>query len=235
MSEQKPKLVLLPGLDGTGELFVDFVMALPDAFEVVVVRYPVDASLSYVQLAKLVGAAIPVSEPYVLLAESFSTPLAIQVAATNPANLKGLILCAGFASSPVTGWLRFIYLKLAPMAFWFAIPDFVIRLLLTGTDAPASLLAAVRAAISVVKPMVMSTRVSEVLSCDKRAELERITAPILYIQGKQDRLVRVRCLTEIMKIRLQTVVMPVEGPHLLLQREPRQTAEIVANLIRQLE
>jgi len=234
MSEQKPKLVLLPGLDGTGELFIDFVKAFPDALEVVVVRYPVDIHLSYVQLSELVDAAIPVSEPFVLLAESFSTPLAIQFAATSPANFKGLVLCAGFASSPITGWLRFICSKLAPMAFRMAIPDFGIRLSLIGADAPPSLLAAVRAAISSVQSTVISARVREVLSCDKRSELERITAPILYIRGEQDRLVRVRCLAEIMKIRPHVVVMPVDGPHLLLQREPRQTAEIVVKFIEQL-
>jgi len=33
------RLVLLPGMDGTGELFADFVEALPDAFDGRVVRY----------------------------------------------------------------------------------------------------------------------------------------------------------------------------------------------------
>jgi hypothetical protein len=48
------------------------------------------------------------SEPFVLLAESFSTPVAIRVAAENPTNLKGLILCAGFATSPVSGLPRML-------------------------------------------------------------------------------------------------------------------------------
>jgi len=234
MPLQKLKLVLLPGLDGTGELFVDFVKALPDAFEVAVIRYPVDVCLSYAQLAELVVDAIPVSEPFVLLAESFSTPLAIHFAATNPVNLQALVLCAGFASSPVKGWLRFICAKLAPIAFRVAIPDIGIRLLLIGADAPDSLVAAVRAAISSVLPLVISTRVHEVLLCDKRAELERIAAPILYIRGEQDRLVRARCLAEIIEIRPETVVMSLRAAHLLLQREPRQTAEIVANFFQEL-
>lgn len=49
--------------------------------------------------------AIPRTRPFVLLAESFSTPLAVKLAATNPSNLKGLIICAGFIKNPVTGWL----------------------------------------------------------------------------------------------------------------------------------
>ena len=35
-----PKLVLLPGMDGTGELFDSFVKALPQSFTTEIVRYP---------------------------------------------------------------------------------------------------------------------------------------------------------------------------------------------------
>ena len=83
------KLVLLPGMDGTAELFSEFIAALPEPFETVTVRYPAERPLSYSELANFVRAACPVSEPYMLVAESFSTPLAIQYAATNPANLGG--------------------------------------------------------------------------------------------------------------------------------------------------
>jgi pimeloyl-[acyl-carrier protein] methyl ester esterase len=91
-------------MDGTGTLFREFVKALPEAFESEVVRYPSDRCLSYTQLAPFVRPAISISESFVIVAESFSTPLAIQCAATNPPNLKGPVICAGFATSPVPGW-----------------------------------------------------------------------------------------------------------------------------------
>lgn len=68
------KLVMLPGMDGTGELFADFVEALPDRFEVEVVRYPTNVCLSYTELMTFVQSAAPGSEPFVLIAESFSPP-----------------------------------------------------------------------------------------------------------------------------------------------------------------
>ena len=70
-------LVLLPGLDGAGELFADFVAALPEACTATVVAYPADKFLSYRDLRPFVSAAVPKSERFVLVAESFSTPLAI--------------------------------------------------------------------------------------------------------------------------------------------------------------
>ena len=43
-------LVLLPGMDGTGELFAPFVAALKREFKVVVVRYPTNEPLGYAEL-----------------------------------------------------------------------------------------------------------------------------------------------------------------------------------------
>src|ERR1700733_7124492 len=77
------KLVLLPGLDGTGELFSAFVAALAGEFETEAVRYPTEQCLSYAELEDFVRAACPISGPFLLLAESFSTPLAIKYAASN--------------------------------------------------------------------------------------------------------------------------------------------------------
>ena len=142
------KCVLLPGMDGTGELFSPFIAALPEPFEAVAVGYPTERYLSYSELEKFVRDACPISEPYMLVAESFSTPLAIQYAATNPANLEGLVLCAGFASSPVKGWRRLLGSLLAPLVFRIPLPNLVAKLWLVGLDAPTSLLTAVRSAIS---------------------------------------------------------------------------------------
>src|ERR1700756_6048956 len=93
----KFKLVLLPGMYGTGELFKDFMSALPADFWSTALCYPNDVCLSYSDLLRLVQFSVEGSEPYVIVAESFSTPLAIQFAATNPPSLKGLVLSAGFA------------------------------------------------------------------------------------------------------------------------------------------
>ncbi len=44
-------LVLLPGMDGSGALFADFIAALGDAVAPVVVSYPPDLPLDYAALA----------------------------------------------------------------------------------------------------------------------------------------------------------------------------------------
>lgn len=229
------RLVLLPGMDGTGDLFGDFVAALPSSVEAETVRYPAGDCLSYAELEPLVRAALPVSEPFLLVAESFSTPLAIRCAASSPKNLKGLVLCAGFATSPVRGWRRWVYALLAPILFRIKLSKTAARLFLVGKGAPDTLVAAVMAAVSSVQPKVLSGRLSEVLDCDVRGELRRVVVPILYIRAKQDRLVPASHLDEVRQIEPKVVEAAIDGPHLLFQSKPQKTAEIVVEFVRQLE
>jgi pimeloyl-[acyl-carrier protein] methyl ester esterase len=226
------RLVLLPGMDGTGELFSGFATALSEEFEITIVRYPTGQTLSYAELESFVRGICPTSESFVLLAESYSTPLAIKYAASEPAGLKGLVLCAGFATSPVRGWRRLLALVFAPVAFYVPIPDLAARRWLVGTDAAPSLLAAMRAAIASVKPKVLVGRLRSALACDVRGEVEKIGVPTLYIRAEQDRLVSASCAEELKRIDPGMATATLAGPHLLLQRQPQQAAEIVLNFIR---
>ena len=228
------KLVLLPGMDGTGELFRDFVAALPEGSETVVAHYPGDRRLRYAGLMEFVlGAVSAISgtsanstaAPFCLVAESFSTPLAIQYAATNPPNLKGLVLCAGFCTSPLQGWRRTLAFGLAQFIFWLPLPGFFVEMLLAGPNAPRTLVTAVKAAASWVEPEVMAGRVRDVLTCDVRAALAKVSVPILYLQAAQDQLVSPDCLAEAQRIKPEETVV-VDGPHLLMQREPKLCADV---------
>lgn len=228
------RLVLLPGMDGTGELFGPFVEALQGSFAATVVRYPTHVVLSYDELMAYVSSAIPSSEAFVLLAESFSTPLAIECAAANPPNLKALVICAGFARNPARDPFRFAASRLAPLLFRFRLPNFVLQLLLVGRGAAASMLNEVRVAISSVQSEVLSGRLRAVLRCDALAALSQIRVPILYIKATQDRLVPPSCLKEMRQIQPNSEVAIINGPHFILQREPHQAAEVVARFVRQL-
>ena len=226
--------MLLPGLDGTGDLFRDFVRVLPPAVDVLTIRYPVDRCLPYSELIDVVRATCPPSVPIVLLAESFSTPLAIQYAGTNPANLKAIVLCAGFATSPMQGLQRLFYSLITPILFRIKLPEFAARLWLVGADAPPSLVNAIQTTVASVQPEVLVARVRAVFACDVRTELKQVTVPILYIQAKQDRLVNAASAEKIKQIKPQTEVVTVDGPHLLLQKEPGRAAEVISQFIQQL-
>jgi pimeloyl-ACP methyl ester carboxylesterase len=214
-------------MDGTGELFTEFAAALPKQFEPQIVRYPSEQCLSYAALEALVRSALPVSEPFLLVAESFSTPLAIQFAATRPRHLKGLILCSGFIASPIGGWRRLLAWRLAPLAFSIRLPELAIRRWFIGPDAPVSLSRMVRTAISSVHPDVLVARLRAVLACDVRIAASQIDAPVLYIQASQDRLVSTASFEEFHGVSPRVVLVALDGPHLILQRKPHEVAAIV--------
>lgn len=225
------RLVLQPGMHGTGELFDEFMKAIPEPKHIEAISYPTDASLSYAQLLLLAQSFVPATDPYFILAESFSTPLAIQFAATNPTNLKGLILCGGFVSSPLTGPGRIAASLFASLLFRLPVFNFAMSHFLIGPNAPESLEAAVRSAVSSVKPEVLIARLRAVLSCDARQALSQVAVPMLYILATNDRVVPKFCLEEIRRIKPDIRAAEIEGPHLILQREPEQCADAVANFI----
>ena len=225
------KLVLLPGTDGTGDLFKWFIEVLPAEFEATVVRYPSDAFLSYEELGDIVRDAFPERDPFVLIAESFSTPVAIECAALNSPNLKGLILCAGFATSPLHGLRRTVCSLLPPFVFGARLPASLVRFILVGRSAPPYLVEAVQDAIHSVQARVLLARLRMILGCDVRAMLGEVSVPIFYVRAMQDKLVPAQSLAEILKIKPEATVASIPGPHLLFQCEPNRTAKAVEGFV----
>lgn len=225
-------LVLLPGLDGTGNLFTNFVSTLPPAFSTRIVRYPTDRFLSYTELLSCVLDVIPTTDSFVVLAESFSTPLAVKLAAAQPANLAGLVICAGFITNPVGSWLLHLEALVRPSFFRVPPPGFVIDHFLIGAQAPHDLRDAVRHTLRSVSPEVMALRVRAIMACDAREELVQVQVPTLYLQAKYDRLVKERCFEEIQRLKRDTVLASIPAPHFVLQREPDKAVDLIVNFVR---
>lgn len=224
-------LVLMPGMDGTGEFCQPFIAALPEDYYASSVSYPRDAVLPSKEFLNFIRICSGIHRSYILVAESFSTPYAIELAATNPENLKALVLCAGFASNPATGWQGFVLKYALPFLFRFPISDFALQRWLVGTDASPELLQAIRKAISSVRPDVMKDRLRIILSSNQRTNLSKIKIPILYLEAKQDRLIPNSCFKEIKCIQPNTILAHLDGPHLILQREPQKASAIIQDFI----
>jgi pimeloyl-[acyl-carrier protein] methyl ester esterase len=224
-------LVLLPGLDGSGQMFADFLTALPDTLTTTVVEYPTERFLPYTELLQFVTAAIPKIEPFVILAESYSTPIALKYAATNPSNLAALIICAGFVQKPVGNWSRLVKMIAKPWIFTLRPPRFFLEYFLIGRNAPAALIERFRQTLQLVHPEVLSARVREVLDCDARNDLTRTKVPIMYMRALHDRLLSASCHKQILRIRPDIVFAAVQAPHLLVQREPQKVANLVVAFV----
>ena len=226
-----PTLVLLPGLDGTGKLFADFLKALDLGVRTRVVPYPPDVPLGYDELEPLVRAALPAQGAFVLLGESFSGPLAIRIAARPPPGLMGLILCVTFASNPYPrlAWARGLaaFLPLKSLPRWIRAP------LMWGSASPSQAPRQSERAMAGVAAQVIRRRIAALLAVDETAALEKIAVPTLVLCAIHDRVVSQAATMRIMRGLPHARRVDVDGPHLLLKTRPRECADAVLNFIRE--
>ena len=225
-------LVLLPGMDGTGDSFAAFLSAPGCELDVKVVSYPTDVALGYADLEAFARAALPTDRPFVILGESFSGPIAISLAAAAPPQLKGLILCATFARNPrpAFSWLR----SLVPLLPVKAAPMRVLSHLLLGKFACEELRNALAGAMAKVQASVLRTRVAEVLRVDVTSKLAALGIPTLYLRATQDRLVPASAARYIAALNPRVQVTDIDAPHFLLQTGSAETARVIREFARTL-
>jgi pimeloyl-ACP methyl ester carboxylesterase len=226
-----PTLVLLPGLDGTGKLFAEFLKALDLGVSAQVVPYPPDVPLGYDELEPLVRAALPAQGRFVLLGESFSGPLAIRIAANPPPGLVGLILCVTFASNPYPhlGWAR----GLAPFIPLKSLPRWLRAPLMWGSASPSKAPRQSQRAMAGVAAGVIRRRIAALLAVDETASLAKISVPTLVLRAIRDRVVSLAATLRIMRGIRHAQRLDVDGPHLLLMTRPEECAAAVLNFMRQ--
>ena len=226
------KLILLPGLDGTGVLFEPLAAAMPRHIEPIVVAYPNDPPLGYDELTELVASRLPASEPFTLLGESFSGVVALRVAARRPAALAGVILCGAFVRNPT--WLpRHARAAVGAWLFPFWKRSIIARLRL-GREPSAPLLALFRKALALAGGAAVARRAREILTVDAEAELLACEAPILYLAGARDFVVPSRNLRHILRLRGDVRTVTLNAPHWLLQTVPIEAAKAIAEFVRSL-
>jgi pimeloyl-ACP methyl ester carboxylesterase len=226
-----PLLVLLPGLDGTGTLFRNFVAALKPGIDTQIVTYPLDQRLGYAALEARVRAALPAGRPFVVLGESFSGPIAIRIAADPPANLAGLILTVSFAKNPYPrlAWTRPLITALPVMSM----PRWVRSLLLRRPIASSRVPDEAKQALAQVDERVRRLRIAEMLAVDATASLARVTLPLLVVQASADAVVPAAATDLMLRVNPRAQHVTIDGPHLLLQTNAAPCAAAIGGFLEQ--
>lgn len=221
-------ILLLPGLDGTARLFSRFLPHLPAEWLSVPVAYPADRVLDMDGLATVARSRAPATRPFAIVAESFSGPVALRIAASRPANLVALVLVATFVTPPMARVLRLLVPVASDVGARLPVPRRLIRSLMLGPHGPEDLVAEVESAIHSVRSAVLSSRLKMLASIDALSDLRACPVPILYLGATRDRLVPSACVHQITTEPSVTARF-LDGPHLLLQTRPEAAArEITA-------
>ena len=216
--------VLLPGLHGSARLFTPFVLAAPDGATFTTVAYPPSGPQDYDTLTAHARDTLPQNRSYTLVAESFSGPVAIRLAAERPRGLTRLVLVATFATAPLPRVLA------QALSSERVAPDWLYGLLPMRTRVPRVFLgglrrgdfdAVLREELARVSVQVFRQRMRAVLGVDVRAELTAVRAPVLYLRATHDWTVLATAARRIGRLGPDVAVRDVPGPHLLLQLAPQ--------------
>lgn len=218
-------LVLLPGLDGTGLMFQPLLALLPPSWRTVVVSYPADPDVGYDGLTELAERALPPQGRLVVLGESFSGPIAMRLAAAQPQRVQALVVCCSFVRNP-----RPALARLDALLDWLPAraPSRLAEAALLGSGASADVRGLLAQALARVPADVMRARLRMVMRVDASLALSAMTAPVLYLQAAQDRLVPAAAARDIQRLQPRTVVHSLPGPHGLLQAQPEASASAMA-------
>ncbi|WP_298355964.1 alpha/beta hydrolase [uncultured Litoreibacter sp.] len=218
------KALLLPGLDGTGALHDDFCRAL--GLDCEVLRYPKNM-VRYDDLCRHVAEHLP-TDPFVIIAESFSGPLAIQIAASRPAKLRAIVFVASFAQAPRPA-PAFAAKALQWMPMKSRLACQMMQPAVMGRWANRKFTTTLWAALKTVPAKTLAARLDQVLRVDETATFGAIDVPMLYLRATSDRLVP-KAAARPFKASGASV-QNIDGPHFLLQAQPDAAAAAIRSFV----
>ncbi|MCB5214047.1 hypothetical protein LHL18_11190 [Rheinheimera aquimaris] len=221
------KLILLPGMDGTGLLFKPLLQFL-DGVEAEVISLPSEGPQDYDSISSAIAKRIN-QQDYVLLAESFSGGIAKALLQDKTHNIRHVIFVASFLSRPSR--FRATLASFLPLRLLASIPlvsSFFIRFLLLGRDASAETVELFREALYQVDPKILRARLRYMASIKNSGN--SFNSKATYIRPTKDILVSNR-EAEFRKMFPNLEVIELEGPHFILQSQPEACAKHIKEVV----
>lgn len=174
---------------------------------------------------------MPAARKPVIVAESFSGPIALSLLAAHPDRFAGAVLSATYARPPM-GLVVSVAHKLRLSAFVNPVMnEQILRLFcLNGV----SDLGLIRDIVEVVRPIdraTMGSRLRAMVRMDAAPHLADVRCPVLVLSATRDRVVRRRFSQSLLASLPDVVHREIEGPHLLLQAAPRACAEAISEFL----
>ena len=210
MASQQTTLILLPGLDGTGLVFEPLLEHLPSTIDPVIVRYPGDTPMSFQEHIDFARMRLPEDKPFVLLAESFSGPIGLQLLAEPPANLVGVIFVATFERYPKPFLLDLARLLPQGSLLKLFATSLLCRFFCLGS-ADRGAIALFQKALASVKLSALTQRLKILAELPPPPETS-FSGPCLYLQASHDRLVPERAATRLQRHLPQTQLVQIPRP-----------------------
>ena len=204
-------------MDGTGELFERFRALLPSHFTSCICPLRMQGDQQPNSLADSLAASYVPDEDIIIIAESFSGPIAYELYQRHTPQIKGIVFVSSFLTVPhpllrLTSWLP---LQLLPL---HRIPQWGIRTFCVGRNAHDDLVLEISNVIKNVPTAIIAERIKVISRL--AIPTEKIKIPCLYLQPTHDRLVPTWHAKMVRSLCENLTVQQISGPHFLLQANP---------------
>lgn len=219
-------LTLMPGLHGTDAMFQQIMPLLDGPVECV--NYPRDISQDYDTLFSWLEKHLDWSKPRVLIAESFSGPLALRLARRFPNSVEAVVIAASFCASPINPGLALLPLR--PL-FMVSPPSSALKHFLTGMDAKKEVLHSLKSVIKSLPSRILSQRIRSVLGLEQKDCPSLPGTPILLLQAQHDNLIPWESQTMLEQHYPHANVRWLDSPHLLLQTRPEEATRYIKDFL----
>lgn len=217
------KIVLLPGMDGTGILFEKLLLYLKE-YEVIVLPLPNDGPQEYLFLSEYIVKLLP-DENYILVAESFSGGIAAFLSQQSLPHMKGIVFVASFLSAPNKFLLNIPCLL--PIRLFVNLPlsDFIFRFFFLGNEPSQTEIPSFLRALKSVPQKTIKSRLNTI----GKTRYDGFTSciPVLHIKASHDRLVPNKKEKEFQKAYVSYEFSEIAGPHFILQVKPKECASVI--------
>jgi pimeloyl-[acyl-carrier protein] methyl ester esterase len=220
------RFVLLPGLDGSGDLFARLIALAPQCHHLTTVRYPNNLT-QLAELAAFAKAHIDDGEAPVVIAESFSGAVLCQLLRAQ-VPMKAAIFVASFSQPPRPNLIRLASLMPEIMSRAFT-PTAIQVACLNGTNDQA-LSEAVNQVVKQIPHATIAGRLQALLQLQKNTITTN--TPILALQATHDRLLDRSAMQSLSKKFSAINVVEIKGPHFLLQVAPDACWQAISQFIK---
>lgn len=217
------KIVLLPGLDGSGKLF-EPILPFLDTDNTTVIPLPNSGAQDYETLKEYVKDKLP-NEDYILVAESFSGPIGVLLAKEGLDNLKAIVFVATFLTPPNKFLLNFC--KMLPINKLTKLPfsSLFLKIFILGYSTDKKDVLRFKKVIDSVPLQIIQKRLNTISTLSM---LEvKVDLPSVYIRADSDKLVPSNKCDEFLRYFSKMMVKTVKGPHFILQANPSDCASII--------
>ncbi|MCB0713053.1 MAG: hypothetical protein KDD67_12045 [Ignavibacteriae bacterium] len=238
MSHNDPLLILLPGLDGSVELYEPFCEVMRGELEGMVIGYPANYYLDLNSLVEYAEARIPETRPIVLMGVSFSSPIAARLLKRKKRNYIAAIFCTTFLISPHPILTRLASILPTNLFSYSLKMTPIVRLFFYEKESPLNLIQQFQEANAKLSPHVLGKRIASLIQVDERSSLEGIEVPCCYLQAKNDKIIPARALKAFRLSREpdstsehSLPLLTIAGPHALLQCKPKESWEAIKEFL----